>query len=145
MCHRRVNRSTAIIPMPFTAITSPPSALSCAKDASSPRQIPTARNASVWWTRFGPALLAERRRARPKDRARRRKRRRAAVHSCRRRRRSEASRAHRSARTRRGLPALRLSRQRQYFRRHAHEPASGSVRRDAAKAGARSGSRTRGR
>ena len=27
MCHRRVNRSTAIIPMPFTAITSRPSAL----------------------------------------------------------------------------------------------------------------------
>ena len=39
------------------------------------------------------------------------------VYSCRRRRRSEASRAHRSAGTRRGLPALRVSRQRQYFHR----------------------------
>ena len=56
MCRRRVNRSTAIIPMPFTAITSRPSAFSCAKDASSPRQIPTARNASVWWTKIWPGV-----------------------------------------------------------------------------------------
>src|SRR5437660_4116007 len=56
MCHLRVNQCTAIIPMPFTASTSRPSVLPCAKDASSPRQIPTARNASVWWTKIWPGV-----------------------------------------------------------------------------------------
>jgi len=46
----------AIIPMPFTAIISRLSALTCAKDASSPRQIPTARKASVWWTKIWPGV-----------------------------------------------------------------------------------------
>jgi len=53
---RRVNQSMAIIPMPFTAITFRPSALTCAKDASSLRKIPTARNASVWWTKIWPGV-----------------------------------------------------------------------------------------
>ncbi len=68
-----------------------------------------------------------------------------ALHHCRRCRRGKTNGAHGGAGAGGGLPALRSSRRRQHFRRRAHEPASGSVRRDAAQAGPRNRSRDRDR
>ncbi len=77
--------------------------------------------------RFRPALLAQWRRAWSTRISRQRHGRRKTVHHCRCGRRGKTSGAHGTAGAGRGLPAVHGFRRHQHFRRHAHEPAPGSV------------------
>jgi predicted permease len=87
--------------------------------------------------RFRSTLLAERRRSRATPRARRGIRRGETLHDRRRCWGGKTGRADGSFGPGRGLPASRLSRKAERFRCRAHKPESGSVRRDAPKAGPR--------